>query len=73
MNAAAAAAMTSQSMIVSRALKQLDELNELVDRYTTREQTILETLKYLMTTLKSLEGWAVFAIFPSDNANDGKT
>ena len=65
--------MTSQSAIASRALKQLQELNEITDRYSTRQQTILQTLTYLMATLKSLEGWAVFAIFPSDNVSDGKT
>ena len=65
--------MTSQSVIVSRTYKQLDDLNDIIDRYAARQQMILDTLKYLITTLKSLEGWAVFAIFPSDDISDGKT
>jgi len=40
-------------------------------RETLGVSSVLKTLNYCLTALEQLEGWAVFAIFPTDEIHKG--
>jgi len=65
-NAVQGAAM-QRAVISARTRRRLDqEKVKCMQRYEAREQRVLKTLNYCITALEQLEGWAVFAIFPTD-------
>ena len=65
-------AAVHRAAITSRTRRRLDqEKVKCMQRYETREQRVLKTLNYCLTALEQLEGWAVFAIFPTDEIHTG--
>jgi len=64
--------VTQRSAINNRTRRRLDqEKVKCMQRYEAREQRILKTLNYCLTALEQLQGWAVFAIFPTDEIHKG--
>ena len=60
-------AALQRAAISGRTRRRLDqEKVKCMQRYEAREQRVLKTLNYCLTALEQLEGWAVFAIFPTD-------
>jgi len=67
-----ATAAAQRAVISSRTRRRLDqEKVKCMQRYEAREQRVLKTLNYCLTALEQLEGWAVFAIFPTDEIHSG--
>jgi len=65
-------AAAERAAISSRTRRRLDqEKVKCMQRYEAREQRVLKTLNYCLTALEQLEGWAVFAIFPTDEIHTG--
>jgi len=65
-------AAVQRAIISARTRRRLDqEKVKCMQRYETREQRVLKTLNYCLTALEQLEGWAVFAIFPTDEIHPG--
>jgi len=70
--ASAGQGVTQRVAISSRTRRRLDqEKVKCMQRYEAREQRVLKTLNYCLTALEQLEGWAVFAIFPTDEIDKG--
>ncbi|ESN98892.1 hypothetical protein HELRODRAFT_162358 [Helobdella robusta] len=54
-------------------IRKFNQLQDIcIERFVTREQKILTTLNFCITALEKLEGWAVFAIFPTDELDGEK-
>ena len=65
-------AAVQRAVISARSRRRLDqEKVKCMQRYEAREQRVLKTLNYCLTALEQLEGWAVFAIFPTDEIQSG--
>src|SRR6218665_219046 len=65
--------MNEVTLIVARTRRKFEELKETcMERYVSREQRVVVTLNFCMTALERLEGWALFAIFPTDELDGEK-